>query len=199
MKRTVMFSLATAVIVTTALGAGCGVDDAGTQRLWGSVQRSLGRTGSPGSQSQALTASFDFDVDCAKSGTASLTAKLDVDDSLVNTVNALFGYDVRYDACQPDDNTLDGELHYAAAVDAGSSDTGAAIAVRTVYQGSVTSSGDTNGTCDIDVVGHVNAAAGQAPGDEFKSNVDIEYSGTICGHDAHEVLNASASVDASSP
>jgi hypothetical protein len=102
---------------------------------------------------------------------------------------------VAFADCQPDDNTLNGELRYEAALDAAATDTFAGVASTYTYRGLVTSSGETNGSCEIDVEGHVNASAGQGPGDEFKADVEIEYQGTICGHDAHEVL--SAHVDAS--
>ena len=177
---------------------GCGVSPEDTKRVWGSVQKSLGKSGG-GTRQQALSVGVDFDVDCARGGSAHMVAKLLIDDQAIDATNALFGYDVAYDACEPDDDILDGDLHYAAALQAAATDSTATLSVRTVYQGSVSSHGATNGTCDVDVVGTVDAAAGQGPGDEFQSGVSVVYSGTICGHDASETLNEKASVDVTSP
>ena len=174
-------------VIALALGLlGCGVSPEDSKKLWKSVQGSLGHTG------QALTATFTFDASCANGGNAAMAAKLDVNDDVVNATNAVFGYDITYERCQPDENTLDGTLHYAAAIETASSDTGAAVRMRYVYQGSVSSSGATNGTCDIDVVGNLSAAAGQQPGDEFSSTVHMDYSGTICGNDASSTLDEKA-------
>jgi hypothetical protein len=197
-------AIASLLVITAlvAFSSGCGVDDQHTQLMWRSIQSSLGKTQGHG---QALTASFDFSIECEESGDADLTARVDVTSPLEHAVNVLFGYDVTYNECRPDENTLDGELHYAAVVDAGASDAGAAVNIDYTYEGSVTSTGDSNGTCDIDVTGHLDASASHAdataagPGDEFASDAHVVYDGTICGHDAHEVLNADADVDVTRP
>lgn len=186
--RTLLLS----AIAVSSLAA-CGVNPADSGKVWRSVTRSLGATS--GDQ-QALTASFSFDVDCENGGEAELEAALNIDDETDGHLLALFGYQIRYDACQPDDNTLDGELDYHATVVADETDNGGVLTVRTNYQGIVTSTGETNGTCEIDVVGTVDAAAYENPGEEFHGQVDTSYTGTICGNEVDEVFSASADIDA---
>jgi hypothetical protein len=208
-----MIRVAFLSFVAVAL-TGCGVSEQDSKKLWSSIEASLGHSAG-GTKQQALSVGINFDVDCANGGTASLDASLDVggtdtgaarDGAVgvdpnptpgVNTLNALFGYDVAYDRCQPDDNTLNGDLKYEAELVATSTDAAAGVDVQTLYRGSVTSSGATNGTCDVDVTGQIQAAAGEGPGDEFQSGVHIVYSGTICGHDASQVLNVDEKVSGS--
>ena len=185
-------TLLVSAIAVSSLAA-CGVNPAASGKVWRSVTRSLGATS--GDQ-QALTASFSFDGDCENGGEAELQAELNIDDETDGHLLALFGYQIRYDACQPDDNTLDGELDYHATVVADETDNGGVLTVRTNYQGTVTSTGETNGTCEIDVVGTVDAAAYENPGEEFHGQVDTSYTGTICGNDVDEVFSASADIDA---
>ncbi|HEY4222653.1 MAG TPA: hypothetical protein VGO62_14960, partial [Myxococcota bacterium] len=149
-------SLASIVAIALALSAGCGVDEANSAKVWNSIQSSLGKSAGGNSKSQALTVTSDggFRVDCRESGSAELTTKLDVN-TTDDTANVLFGYEVDYNACKPDENTLDGSFTYAASLVA-QSDPGAASAhLHTRYSGSVTSSGESNGTCDVDVTGDV--------------------------------------------
>jgi hypothetical protein len=206
-----MIRVAFVSFVAVALSA-CGVSEQDSKKLWSSIESSLGH-GSGATKQQALSVGINFDLDCANGGTASLDAGLDVtqdnaardgalgstgsDTGNTDTLNALFGYDVTYDRCRPDDNTLDGDLKYEATLVATSTDAAAGVDVQTLYRGSVTSSGDTNGTCDVDVTGHIQAAAGEGPGDEFDSGVHVVYSGTICGHDASQVLNVDEKVSTS--
>lgn len=185
-------SLVLAAIVVSSLAA-CGVNPADSSKVWRSVTRSLG-AGS--ADEQALTASFSFDVDCENGGEAEFDAALNVDDETEGHLLALFGYQIRYQACQPDDNTLDGQLDYTATVVGDETESGGLLTVRTSYQGTVTSTGETNGTCEIDVIGTLDAAAYQNPGEEFHAQVDASYSGTICGNEVDEVFSASAAIDA---
>ena len=135
------------VVVAGVVGlSGCGVGPDDSKKLWRSIESSLGHNTAAGSRQQALSVGIDFDVDCADGGTASLNANLDVTTPAENAVNALFGYDVQYERCKPDENTLDGELRYGAVLVAGATDTGAGLDEQTRYQGSVTSSGESNGT-----------------------------------------------------
>src|SRR5687768_4276603 len=101
--------------------AGCGVNPDDSRALWGSVQKSFGG----GTNTQALSVSVDLEVDCLKGGEADISVVLDVDDdSPLFDLTALFGYDIGYDDCQPDDNTLNGDLHYAASLVADETDEG---------------------------------------------------------------------------
>ncbi len=184
--------LALTILALSALAA-CGVNPADSGKVWRSVTRTLGADS--GNQ-QALSASFTFEVDCENGGEAELEALFDLDDETAGHLAAVFGYQIRYDECQPDDNTLDGELNYDATVVADHTDNGGLLTVRTTYQGVVTSTGEANGTCEIDVVGTLDAAAYELPGEEFHAQVDATYTGTICGNEVDEVFSASADVDA---
>lgn len=193
-----MTPLARLAVISAALAAlaACGVNPADSGKVWRSVTRTLG-AGPAGEQ--ALTASFSFDVDCRYGGEAEIDAALDVNDETDGHLLALFGYQIRYDACQPDDNTLDGQLDYTATVVADETSNGGLLTVRTNYQGTVTSSGDTTGTCEIDVVGTLDAAAYENPGEEFHAQVDATYTGTICGNEVDEVFSADVDVEADEP
>lgn len=180
-------------LVSLGLLAGCGVSPTDSKKVWGSVSRSLGAVSGT---EQALTASFSFDVDCPRGGEAEVDAALNLDDETEGHLLGLFGYEIRYQACQPDDNVLDGQLDYNATLVADRTDTGGLLSVRTTYQGLVTSTGETNGSCEIDVVGAFDAAAYEVPGEEFHGQVDMTYTGTVCGNDVDEVFTASADVDA---
>lgn len=181
------------VLVSLGLLANCGVSPADSKKVWSSVSRSLGAVSG---NEQALTASFSFDVDCPRGGEAEVEAALDLDDETDNHLLGLFGYEIRYQACQPDDNVLDGQLDYNATLTADHTDTGGLLTIRTTYQGLVTSTGETNGSCEIDVVGSFDAAAYELPGEEFHGSVDMSYTGTVCGNEVDEVFSASADVDA---
>src|SRR5690349_20863784 len=104
MRTTAIASLL--VVIAGLALAGCGVDDQHTQLMWRSIQSSLGKASG---HQQALTASasFDFSVECEQSGDADLTSRVEVTTPFDNAVNVLFGYDVTYNECQPDENTLD--------------------------------------------------------------------------------------------
>lgn len=181
------------ISVVLATLAACGVNPADSGKVWRSVTRTLD---AGAGNEQALTASFSFEVDCRYGGEAELDAALNIDDETDGHLLALFGWEIRYDACQPDDNTLDGQLDYTATVVADETENGGLLTVRTNYQGMVTSSGDTTGSCEIDVVGTLDVAAYQSPGEEFHAQVDATYTGTICGNDVDEVFSASADGDA---
>jgi hypothetical protein len=181
-----------ALVVVASLATGCGTNPVDSKKVWRSVQRSLGA----GDTTQALSASFTFEVDCERGGGAELTAGLDIDDTITNALSGIFGYEIRYDECQPDENTLDGELDYRAALLADATDTGGQLTVRTQYQGVVNTTGATTSTCEIDVEGTFDAAAYEDPGEEFHGQVDMTYTGTICGNAVDEVFSAKADVDA---
>lgn len=190
-----MTRIANLLVSAVALGslAACGVNPADSGKVWRSVTRTL----QPASaDEQALTASFTFDVDCRNGGEAEFDAALDLDDETDGHLLALFGYQIRYQACQPDENTLDGQLDYSATVVADETDSGGLLTVRTTYQGAVTSTGETNGTCEIDVVGTLDAAAYENPGEELHAQVDTSYTGTVCGNEVDDVFSASADLDA---
>src|SRR4051794_19693141 len=107
MLRVVFVAVVGVVVVG---GAGCGVSPEQSKKLWTSIESSLGHP-SGSTRQQALSVGLDFNVDCAEGGTASLKANLDVTGSntgVDSALNALFGYDVTYERCQPDENTLDG-------------------------------------------------------------------------------------------
>ncbi|MBI1946511.1 MAG: hypothetical protein HYS27_12490 [Deltaproteobacteria bacterium] len=181
------------ISVVFAMLAACGVNPADSGKVWRSVTRTLG---ADRANEQALTASFSFDVDCENGGEAEMEAALNIDDETEGHLAALFGWQIRYDACQPDDNTLDGQLDYDAIMVADETEQGGLLTVRTTYQGTVTSTGETNGTCEIDVVGTLDAAAYEVPGEEFHAQADASYTGTICGNEVDEVFSASADIDA---
>jgi hypothetical protein len=177
------------VLVVMVPALGCGVSPQDTRAMWSSVQKTLGARGA---NTQALSVSVGLEMDCAKGGTADVTVNLNIDDdSPLFDLAALFGYEIEYEACQPDVNTLDGDLKYAASLVADRTDDGGVLTIRTLYRGTITVSGESNYTCDIDVTGSLDAAAYERPGDEFAASVHMEYSGTICDQDADEVLDVS--------
>ncbi len=188
MQRLVIAS--SALFILAAASSGCGMGQEDARATWSSVKSSLASDG------QALNISFDADeVPCENGGSLALELNLAIgegEEGVPEGAAASFGYDITYDECQPDENTLDGNLEYAAVVTTESSDTEARIGVVYIYRGTIVVSGEENGTCEIDVQGYVSADAAGSPGDEFSATVDMDYTGTICGEDAHEALNADA-------
>jgi hypothetical protein len=186
-----------AVVSVLVLSSACGMSPEDSRATWGSVKNAMG-----GGSGQALSITFDTEVDCEVSGELELAAHLDIgEDATAYAENAdvAFGYEIEFRSCRPDENTLDGQLEYAALVSTDVTEDSASAQIVFVYEGTVNVSGEENGTCEVDMRGYVdaNAVGGTAgePGDEFNASVDVVYEGTVCGNDASETLNVSVSSD----
>lgn len=181
------------IIPLLLLSSACGMSPEDSRATWGSVKNALG-----GDQGQALSITFDAEVDCQVSGELELATRLAIGDDAAEYAegaDVAFGYEIEFRACRPDENTLDGNLEYAALVSTDVTEDSATAQIVFVYQGVVNVSGEENGTCEVDMRGYVDASAVGSPGEEFDANVDVVYEGTVCGNDASETLNVSVSSD----
>ena len=163
-------------------GTGCGMSPEDSRKLWRHVDGALGK-----SQGQALTADVDLDADCSDGGTVSFNGSLDTPDDA--TSGSTFEYEVTFNACAGDDETLNGNLKYSSTLDT----TSAGLSFVFHYQGHIDGSGEENGACDVDMDGSLSSSI-TGDGSSF-GNVDVEYEydGTICGNDADETFSASTS------
>lgn len=158
------------------------MDEESAAALFASVEGNLG------SQSgQALSIDVSFETDCPRGGTAEFDGEFDSDGALFSG-GAEFEYEVTFDGCADSDNKLDGVVQYVAALDTELTDTRIAVDYVYVYRGTIISEGESNGTCDFDVRGALVWNA-EAEDDTYSSGYEHVYEGTLCGHDAHEVLD----------
>jgi hypothetical protein len=137
---------------------------------------------------QALSVDVDFDLDCRYGGELQFRGALDTDDKQEGAFDATFEYDVTFDECENDENTVDGNVQYASMFGADWGDGRADVEYVYVYRGSVVVTGDTEGVCDFDVTGSVTHSAELGDG-FFGADTQVEYDGIICGRDAHDVLD----------
>lgn len=197
MKRrsTVLFVVAGSLLAS----AGCGgMSEEDAREMWSSLEGSLASGGSgAGQTSQALTVDVDFSAECDQGGTMRFSGELDQDTDVstggVQTAST-FQYVVVYEACSDGENTLDGTVTWTSSQSTDASNGGAEVLVLYTYEGAITSSGEANGACDFDVEGRVEVSAGTGGvAVDVTQSGDADYSGTLCGHDADVVLDASVS------
>ncbi len=176
------------VVVAASLANGCGpmsADDA--RAAWSSVGRSIDPSSG---REQALSVNFDTDtsLDCLRSGRMKVEANVDAA-AEDGDLQLAFDLGLQYFACQPDEDTIDGNLDYVAAFSSTGSDVGRSSALQYTYEGTlqVTKADGTVQECVIDATGTANSEIEQLPGAEFHASADVDYQGTICGQDADVV------------
>ena len=174
--------------------SGCQLNQEDSREVWGTVSNKLGTP-----SGQALTASNTLTLtrDCEDGGEMTFdgsfeadTESEDVGDEL--SLSAAFEYNVTFEGCQEDGDTIDGVLVYSSTLDVSAGDGEASAALLFHYDGSIAVQGEHSGACTIDMDGHFEASASEEIGSAGASFV---YEGSICGHDASETLSVSVSAD----
>ncbi len=131
---------------------------------------------------QDATLNLSYDYSCVGGGSASFTGDYDVTTDLSGNMSGGFLFDIGFDGCETSGIIIDGNLVY----DVTYASTATGVNYSFTYQGSLTYSGEVNGTCDIDMVYNMNIDYGMG------GAYDLSYSGTICGYDAAADLSGSA-------
>jgi hypothetical protein len=192
------------VISTFHLACAAELSESDARALWSSVEDTL-VDGSNGrsSSGQALTVSTStetqFDAACDDGGEIEFDGVLSTTttiDGLVSTATA-FDYDATYDDCADEDNLLNGDVAWSSSVNVNvGGDIGAEVLVVYSYQGTIVVEGETNGVCDFDLEGNVLVSANDSGVFVGVSQRDeTDYEGTLCGHDAEDVLDVDVVVD----
>ncbi len=124
----------------------------------------------------AAAGTVDYNYSCPGGGSAHYVGSLQAS-SDGGGGQATFDLSTDFAGCKTIGNiTVDGSMDYAASV-TGTADT---ASVTFAMNGSLSFSGEVDGSCDIDVKISVNATQGAA---------GLSYSGSVCGHDAAATLN----------
>ena len=151
---------------TLSLGAAEAQSNAGT----------AAHTGDTPAFRDAAAGTVDYSYACPGGGTAHFVGSLQASSDGVGG-QATFDLSTDFAGCKSLANiTIDGGIDYAAAV----SGTADAASVIFSMNGSLSFSGEVDGSCDLDVKFAVNATQGAA---------GLSYSGSVCGHDASATLN----------
>lgn len=195
------------VLVVPGFG-GCAAElsEADARALWNSVEDTLvdgsgNRDGAGFGQALSVSASSDvqFDAACDDGGEIAFDGLLSTSTVIDGTVSSatVFDLDATYDDCAEDGDVFNGEVEWASAVNVtAGADIGAEVLVVYSYQGSIVVEGETNGVCDFDIEGNVLVSANDSGVFVGVSRRDeTDYEGTLCGHDADDVLNGSTDVD----
>jgi hypothetical protein len=94
-----------------------------------------------------------------------------------------FSFDVEFDDCGANEVVINGEIEYALGI----STDGANTLLTWGWDGDLEYSGDVEGDCEYNLKGSLSVTAG-TNGDP--TSVSVQYTGTLCGHDAAAILNA---------
>lgn len=94
-----------------------------------------------------------------------------------------FSLTILFAGCQSEGIVVDGELYFAASVQA----TDSSAQVTFEYVGHLDFSGEVEASCDIDATGRI---AAEAMGNE--ASAEVEFEGHICGVSADTVVKASS-------
>lgn len=121
-------------------------------------------------------AAVDYDFACPGGGTARFAGSV-VAASDETSGQATFTFQTDFAACKSLANiTIDGNMDYASSI----SGTAEAVQLTFSMSGSLSFSGEVEGSCDIDLTLNASATAGSAGG---------TFEGSVCGHDASATLN----------
>lgn len=173
------------LVAIVPLAIGCQpLDQQDARAMFGSIESGLAGGQAGG---QALSIDAEFDVECRYGGSALFDGSFDAD-AVDGAAVAQFAYEVTFDKCANDDNTIDGIVNYVSRLGAEVSDSMASVDFVYTYQGSLVTQGESNGTCDFDVRGAISSASAFGDG-SFSNETEVLYTGTICGHDAEDVLD----------
>lgn len=170
-----MKRLATLVaIILPAFTVACGtgeISEEDASAAWAATNRTLSGGQGDAANHTALTSAdstVDFSYDCPTSGTAGFAGDFEAND---------FTFTVDFDQCEDGDLKTDGSLTFTSSVVVAGTD----VTTTFTYAGTLEWSGSVSGSCEIDMTGKVEATTGSAL---------VEYSGTICGHDASAAISS---------
>lgn len=179
------------VVSSVLLLVGCGddqLDEDEAKEAWQTTQQSVssgeaevkGRVESSGSGGS--DAEMTVDVQCSSGGTATFRGQYwtDVESESGDATGVEAELFVDYRSCERNGIVIDGTLDYM--IDMRSSEQTTNLVYE--WDGDLEYSGDVEGNCMIDLRGEIDA------GTQEGASYSYEYSGSICGHDANQVVTS---------
>jgi hypothetical protein len=160
---------------STALSTGAGSTSALTQAPW-----DLG---------------FSTTVACEDGGSVKLTLNVSAED-LIDFQADEFSFDAEAQDCQADGLTMNGEVAYSLGITTSETETtlewgwDGELSYEGTLEGCEGECG-VNGDCEFELTGSLTASDPDATGNP--TSFELEYSGTVCGHEAGAWLNVDTS------
>lgn len=162
--------------------AACGdpLTESEAKKAWPSTNSMLdsgqsNTSGNPLTVANAIGPSFT--ANCAQAGSLKYTIPIS---TLLNPDE--FSFVVNFNDCKSDDIKMNGELKYALSL----TTTATSMSFSWSWKGDLDYEGAVEGDCEYDMSGSV--TVGQAGG-ASPVDVDVQYSGKMCDHDAAKLLN----------
>jgi hypothetical protein len=157
----------------------CADDDVGdSPEGWRAANAAIAMGQSQFSSQVQVNVEGEIEVSCTDGGSLTMAGNYaDAEE---------FTFVVTYDACSVLDVTIDGELTFEGGVQT----TENSVEVSARYSGTLTWSGAANGSCEIDAETYVGVST-----DRDSADADIRFEGSICGHSASAVIEASADLE----
>ena len=203
--RIALLGLTALPLLTAAALGGCTpMSEEEAAATWSSVGQSFNSSENSASQALTIDVSASATFNCRRDGTMDVASNLGADAG-DGDLTVAFDYDVDYVDCQPNDDILNGSLDYRAALtserteDEEGEPDGRETTITYTYDGVilVTDEEGTTRECVVDAQGFATADIEHEAGAEFRASRSIRYEGTICGHDAESVANASVDISVS--
>lgn len=147
----------------------------------GSAQAQTAAAGTPAVPGQGgdlqtrAAAQVDYTWNCTSGGTAHFAGEASAD-AAGGSSDVNFTLATEFSDCSVSGVTISGSLDYAAMVSA----SGAGSSTTFTMKGSLSYSGEVDGSCDIDMTLSASVGGG---------TVGASYKGSICGHDASATLS----------
>jgi hypothetical protein len=196
MNRTLSFA-AVPVVAAFALTGCPSMSEEDAQATWASIGKSLNNDDGPREQALSIDIAASATFDCRRSGDMDVASNLEADAGDGDLAVA-FDYDINYNECRPDDETLDGDLAYRLAFSSVDVEDGRESALTYTYSGIIQVT-DENGDvrdCVIDAEGFASSDIDREAGAEFRASREVRYEGSICGHEADSIASVSVDIDA---
>ncbi len=172
----------TLCIVGLSFFAACGdpLTKTEAKRAWPATNSSLdsGQSSSSGNPLTAANAiGLSFTASCAQSGSLKYTLPIS---TVLNPEE--FKFEVKFDDCKSDDITMNGKLNYGLVF----TTTASSASFSWSWQGELDYEGAVEGDCKYDMSGSISVGQGSGAS---PVDVDVQYSGKLCDHEAAELLN----------
>lgn len=187
MRRTHVVAFLSSVLLLV----GCGddqLDEDEAEQAWQTTQQSVSsgesevKVRAESSESGGSDADMTVDVQCRSGGTATFRGQYwtDVESESGDATGVEAELSIDYSSCERNGIVIDGRLDYM--IDMTSSDQSTNLVYT--WDGDLEYSGDVEGNCMIDLRGELDA------GTQEGASYSYEYSGSICGHDANQVMTS---------
>jgi hypothetical protein len=167
-----MRTLGTILSVPVLVLLGCAGDEPPSDDAtngWRATQLAIGDDEAQWQQQVDVDGKLDVSLECPDGGSYRAAGAY--------TDGTKFDLVLEFDGCSADGVVIDGDLSLHAEVEVGED----SARVATSYEGSLTWSGEANGSCDVDMTALVAVES---------SEVDVEVHGEICGYEADAVVHA---------